>query len=149
MTLPVRRVPTQVPAWTPMREFENLYQELGRLVQSAFAEPEGVAWVPLADVTETDDAYEIEIELPGVKREDIDIEVIGSELVVRGEIKAREKAGVLRRRARRLGDFEFRTTLPSEPEPDQVEANLSGGVLTVRVPKSQRSKRRKVEISQQ
>jgi HSP20 family protein len=132
-----------------MREFENLYEELGRLVQSVFAEPEGVAWVPLADVTETDDTYEIDIELPGVKREDIDVEMIGGELVVRGQTRAGEKGGMLRRRTRRLGDFEFRTTLPGEPEPDRIEANLSDGVLTVRVPKSQRSRRRKVEISQQ
>lgn len=108
MTLPVRRVPTQVPAWTPMREFENLFQELGRLVQSAFTEPEGVAWVPPTDVTETDDAYEIEIELPGVKREDIDIEVN------RGD---RQRTGRPRRDQSR---GEGRCTAPPHPPPRRL-----------------------------
>jgi HSP20 family protein len=148
MTLPVRRIPGQLPAWAPMRQFEDLYQELGRLMQSAFAEPEPAAWIPAADVSETDDAYHIEIDLPGVKHDDVSVEVIGGELIVQGEHKEREKVGQPRRRTRRFGTFEYRATLPGELDPEKVEANLSDGVLTVRVPKSERSRRRKVEIKQ-
>ncbi|WP_245171279.1 Hsp20/alpha crystallin family protein [Streptomyces decoyicus] len=46
-------------------------------------------WIPLADVTETDDSYQVDVELPGMKSKDIDVEVSGQELVISGEIKER------------------------------------------------------------
>jgi HSP20 family protein len=56
--------------------------------------------------------------------------------------------GLLRRRTRRTGSFEYRATLPGGLETDKVEATLEEGVLTVRVPKSDRSKRRKVKVTE-
>jgi HSP20 family protein len=147
MTLPVRRAPSPLSRWAPLHEFEDLYEQMGRLVQSTFGDT-GETWMPAADVSETDEAYVLEIELPGVKREDIDVDVTGNEVVVSGEIKEREKVGLLRRRTRRTGSFEYRATLPGGLETDKVEATLEEGVLTVRVPKSDRSKRRKVKVTE-
>lgn len=104
-------------------------------------------WVPLADVYETDDAYVVEVDLPGVKSKDINIEVVGNELAITGELKQTERKGLLRRKQRRVGEFEFRIALPREVDADQIEANLADGVLTVRIPKHETAKPRRVEIT--
>jgi HSP20 family protein len=101
-------------------------------------------WTPPVDIEETDDAYVIEAEVPGVKREDVDIELEGNELTVSGEVKQRE--GKFRRRTRRVGQFELRVVLPDGVDSDRVEANLDNGVLTVRVPKSERAQRRRIDL---
>lgn len=105
-----------------------------------------VAWTPLADVTESDDSFRIEIELPGVKSKDIDIEANGQELVVTGEIKEKERKGVLRRSTRRTGSFEYRLRLPGEVDTDKINAQMSDGVLSITVPKADVAKPRHVEI---
>ncbi|MDL5199699.1 Hsp20/alpha crystallin family protein [Streptomyces sp. ALI-76-A] len=64
---------------------------------------EGAAWAPLTDIEETDDAFLIEIDVPGVKRDDINIELNDRELSISGEYKERERTGVLRRGTRRTG----------------------------------------------
>ena len=137
--------------WEPFAEFEDLYDRMGRLFQSAFEDapmrmdPNG--WSPLTDVTETDDAYVVELDLPGVKREDVSVELGDRQLVVTGEVKEIEHEGVRRRRARRYGRFEYRTSLPGEADAEHVTASMSDGVLTIRVPKTTAAKPRKVEIS--
>ncbi|MEU9125013.1 Hsp20/alpha crystallin family protein [Streptomyces sp. NPDC048506] len=96
---------------------------------------------------EADDAYIIEAELPGVKRDDIDVEVSGRELCIAGEYKACEREGVLRRTTRRTGHFEYRSLLPTDVKTGEVKANLTDGVLTVTVPKAQAAKPRHIEIT--
>jgi HSP20 family protein len=148
MTLPVRRTIDQLNQWSPLREFEDLYQQVDRLVQSALSSSGGAGpWLPAADVTETDEAYVVEIELPGVKSEDVDVELNGNELLVTGELKERERKGLLRRHTRRVGEFEYRVTLPGDLREDGVEATLTNGVLTVRVPKAEHAKSTKIDIT--
>jgi HSP20 family protein len=148
MTLPATRSMGQMRRLDPIRDFEDLYEQMGRLMPATLRVSEATRWVPDADVVETDDAYLVEVELPGLKRGDIDIEVIGNELTITGEFKKRERVGLLRRRTRRVGEFEYRVTLPSDVAADKIEATLNEGVLTVRVPKSERIKPRRIEISQ-
>jgi HSP20 family protein len=99
------------------------------------------------DVEETDDAYVVELELPGVKREDVSVEFGGGELSVTGEVKQKERVGFLRTRTRPVGRFDYRVQLPAEVHDDQVSASLSDGVLTVRVPKTDRARRRRIAIN--
>lgn len=101
--------------------------------------------MPSADVVETKDGYEVEIALPGVRREDIDVELIGNELAVTGEFKDRQREGLSRRRTRRVGSFDYRVTLPGEICDSNVTASLAHGVLTINVPKA-RSQSTKVEV---
>jgi len=105
---------------------------------------EARTWTPPVDIEETEDAYVIEAELPGVKRDDIDIELDGNELWVTGEVKQRE--GKFRRRTRRVGRFELRVALPKSVNTENVDAHLDHGVLMLRVPKAEKAQRRKIKV---
>lgn len=136
-------------ARNPLTEFDQLLSEMSGLIESTVGgTAPAVAWTPLADVTESDDAFHVEIELPGVKSKDINVEANGQELVVTGEIKERERKGVLRRSTRRTGSFEYRLRLPGEVDTEKINAQMSDGVLTITVPKAEVAKPRHIEISE-
>jgi HSP20 family protein len=108
---------------------------------------EAAAWTPPVNIEETDDAYVVEAELPGVDRKDVDIEIDRNELSITGEIKEKERQGILRKRTRRVGRFEYRVQLPNVVDADSVDAKLEDGVLRVRVPKTERAQRKRIEIN--
>lgn len=153
MTHPVRRSRGTHPGWDPFREMEDLRMRMDRLMHATFpiaGFPEfgtAEAWAPLADVEDTEDAYLVELELPGVDKDQITVEVVEGELDVHGEIKERERSGVVRRHTRHIGQFDFHTTLPPNADTEHVSADLTNGVLTVRVPKTEGGKPQRVEIS--
>jgi HSP20 family protein len=103
---------------------------------------------PLGELEEQDDAYLVRVELPGVKRNDIDVELAGRRLTVRAERKETQRKGLLRRSTRRTGEFFFETLLPGEVDQAGIEATLEEGVLAVRLPKpeSERRKTHKITI---
>jgi len=133
----------------PLNDVERLRRMLDQTFGS-FGLPglmtEAVGWSPPVDIEEQDDAYVIEAELPGVQKDDVNIELQSNELMVTGEIKEREREGILRKRTRRIGRFEYRVRLPEQVDSDNVEAKLNDGVLTVRVPKVQRADRRQIKV---
>ena len=148
--LPVQRSGRNLTVVNPSREFEDIYDRMTQLMNLAFGvAPVDVAegpWIPLADVSETDDAYVVEVDLPGANRDQIDIQVQDRELVITGEIPESEQEGRRHRRSRRTGRFEFHTYLPGDVNADSVNAQLSDGVLTVTVPKAEKAKPRHIEI---
>ncbi|MCU1603662.1 MAG: heat shock protein Hsp20 [Modestobacter sp.] len=144
MSLPVQP-PRTTARWDPFRELDQLYDRMNHL-WDAGASQETKAWVPLGDVEETDDAYTLDVELPGVEQDDVVIEVNGREVTVSGEITEKERSGIMRRRTRRVGEFQYAVTLPGDIDADNVSARLDNGVLTVTVPKSQRAKPRRIAI---
>jgi HSP20 family protein len=152
MALPVRRTETRsqpLQRWEPFRELEQLHEQMGRLMETVWSPSNGGnggTWIPLADIEETDDAWIIEAELPSVHSDDINVELREDELVITGEIKEKERKGVLRRRTRRTGQFEYRVTLPGHPNEEGIEAKLHEGVLTVRVPKAQKERPRRIDV---
>jgi HSP20 family protein len=151
--LPARRSARNITPVDPSGEFEDIYDRMGQLMSMAFGDLAftpalAAAWTPLADISETDDAYLVEVELPGVNKDQVNVDVNDRELVITGEIaEPQEEGRRRRRRARRTGRFEFRTTLPGDIDPQGVSASISDGILTVRVPKSEAAKPRRVEIS--
>jgi HSP20 family protein len=137
--------------WEPFRELENLHSQMGELMDSVWA-PMGVGngvWVPTVDIEETEDAWIVEAELPGVDGKDVNVELRDSELAITGEIKERQRTGIIRRRTRRTGRFDFRVTLPGEVDAEHIDAKLNGGVLTVRVPKDEQARARRIEVTAQ
>ena len=133
----------------PLSDVERLRRMLDQTFGS-FGLPalatESVGWAPPVDIEEQDDAYVIEAELPGVAKDDVNIELISNELMITGEIKEREREGILRKRTRRIGRFEYRVRLPEQVDPDNVEAKLTNGVLSVRVPKREQAERRRIQV---
>lgn len=103
--------------------------------------------VPTADVEERDDCYLLDIDLPGVDREDIDILIDQGHLVVTGERKRRERVGLLRHRTRTSGHFRLALTLPAVADDAAVAATLDHGVLTVVVPKVESARRRRIPVT--
>jgi HSP20 family protein len=150
--LPERRSTLAPERWEPFTEFEQVTERMRRLLDQTFGGMslpslvEAGGWSPLVDIEEHDDAYLIEAELPGVKRNDVNIELVGNELAITGEVKEKQRKGTVRRRTRRTGRFAYRVTLPNQVDPEKVEAKLDDGVLNVRVPKSEKARRRKVEL---
>ena len=151
--LPERRSGAAPERSEPLRELDQVTERMRQMLEQNFGgigwssplvEKEG--WSPLVDLEETDDAYVVEAELPGVKRENVNIELVGNELTITGEIKARERKGTVRRRTRRTGRFDYRVSLPDHVDADKIEAKLAEGVLTVLVPKSERAQRRRIEV---
>src|SRR5262249_40265972 len=104
-------------------------------------------WVPPVDIEETDDSYVVEMDLPGVRTEDINVELRDNdELRITGQYPERERMGVLRRRTRRSGQFEYDVVLPGEVDPEKIDAMLENGVLTVRLAKSASAKARQIAV---
>lgn len=150
MALPVRTNGSATAArWEPLSELERLTSQLRRWSEqwASLGSLLDDAFTPLADVEETDDAYVVEVELPGVKREDVSVEVAGSRLTVSGERKERERVGILRRRTRTVGRFHYEVVLPSPVEGEGVRASMAEGVLTVRVPKPAGERPRRIPVS--
>ena len=143
-TQPRDTTPRPMQRWDPFRELAELHERLDRLV-----EPGGAAaptWTPPVDIIETDDAWVIEAELPGVDRKDINIELRENELSISGEIKERKREGILRRKTRRVGEFDMRVTLPGHVDAENIQAEMEGGVLTVRVPKPDTARPHRIEV---
>jgi len=105
-------------SWEPLSELEQIDRRMQQILQQTFGDlrapsppGRGAGWAPFVDIEEEDTAYVVEAELPGVKKADVKVEHVGNEVIISGELKERERKGVLRRRTRRTGRFECRITL--------------------------------------
>jgi HSP20 family protein len=140
----------------PLQELLDLQERMNRLFDETLTrerldEPSLLqgAWVPLADVVETPDAYEVELELPGLGREDVAVHSQGDELVVRGERRPDlgSQPQSFHRLERRYGPFSRSFRFSEEVDPDRIKAEFQDGLLRLLVPKAKagRSTRVKVE----
>jgi HSP20 family protein len=141
---PVRRQPVD-----PFADFEDIYRRMDQMMRS-FGSGERDGWSPLPiDIEETEDAYVVEIDLPGVSPDDLTLEWSQRELTVRGEIRERERTGFVRKQTRRLGQFHHSVTLPGEVDGDRIKASLDDGVLMIRAPKAEAARSRRIKIGAQ
>ena len=150
MSQPARRSGTTMVRYEPFAELNRLTEQLAQLFDSQWPELPSVlgreGFSPPADVEETDDAYLVELDLPGVDKGDIDIETTGRRLVVQGERKEKERVGLLHRQTRTVGRFRYEVTLPEQVDGDGIDARLQDGVLRLRVPKVKSEQRRHIEV---
>jgi len=126
--------------------FNGLFDEnLGR----SSTQPSVSKWYPAVDVLESKDSYLIRAELPGMKREDIKVEVKNGTLVLSGERKSEKPAdGVEYRHVERVTAKFWRSfSLPETVKQDGIEATYKDGILEIRVPKAEEAEPRQIEIS--
>jgi HSP20 family protein len=149
--LPARSSGRNMTLIDPSRAFEDIYDRMGQLVNVALADP-GTGWLaelpwsPPAEVSETENAYIVAVELPGVHKDQISVELQDWEVIITGEATDQVK-GRRHRSSRRTGRFEYRAMLPGDVNPEGVLAQLADGVLTVTVPKSETARPREIEVS--
>jgi HSP20 family protein len=105
-------------------------------------------WAPPVDVYEDKDKITVRAELPGMKREDIELSVVGTTLTISGERKQEQETGQgeTYRAERYWGRFQRIVTLPTPVEQNKIQASYKEGVLTVACPKSEEAKRKQIEI---
>lgn len=141
--------------WLPREPFVALRDEMENLLGRYL--PEGSSgwlsreFVPTFDLSETDDALEVRMDLPGMKPEEIEITVSGNMLRVHGERKEEEeeKKRTFHRVERRMGAFSRSITLPCAIVESKVKAQERNGVVTITLPKTEPAKTHKVKISGQ
>jgi HSP20 family protein len=157
MALPAVRSGDVVVRWDPFREFSDLHRQFDQLVQSVFAPAAGQAgqagqaghpraWRPIADVTESEAGYQVSLEVPGLKRDEIAVSVEGDTLSVTGEYQQTD--GGEQRHARRSGRFSYQTLLPKTVDGEKITASLADGVLQLSIPKSGAATARRIEITE-
>ena len=144
--------------WEPVRELNTIQHEMNRLFNTFFETPAPSnagaqaalrRWIPAMDLVETDDAFVLRADLPGVTEKDVTIELEDNVLTVSGERKSEHedrKEGYYRVE-RTFGSFSRSLTLPEGVDPDAVKASFSHGVLEVRIPKPEQRKSRRVAIN--
>jgi HSP20 family protein len=104
---------------------------------------------PLINLTEDKDNYYVRAELPGVKGDELDIQITGNNLAISGErkIAAEDESARYHRREREAGTFSRMIGLPGEIDPNKVEANLENGILTIVVSKAEIAKPKQITVS--
>lgn len=102
---------------------------------------------PALNLWEDEHNVFVEAELPGLKMEDLEVSVLGDELTIHGQRKSdKSEDAVYHRRERGTGDFTRLIRLPVSINPDQVDASLCCGVLTVKLGKAEQAKPRRIEV---
>jgi HSP20 family protein len=142
--------------WEPLRELSSLQNEMNRLFNTAFDTPttpgNGATvrrWVPAMDLVETAEDFVLRADLPGLKQDDVKIELEDSTLTVSGERKSEktDKHEGYYRVERAFGSFSRSLTLPKGTDADAVTASFDNGVLEIHIPKPEQRKPRRIEIA--
>ena len=156
MTLERWRPPWGLTPWRPLRELEEMerrFEDLfGRTLMPAMLRrwpAEGRPWMPAIEVLEKEDSYVVKAELPGTKQEDIDVSVVGDTLSIRGERKAEVETKEENYYTREFsyGGFHRSIALPSNVDPQKIEATFEDGVLEVTIPRAAEVKAKKVSVA--
>ena len=145
--------------WDPTCELDSLQGEMNRLFSTFFDTPTSRGangpgngatrrWIPAMDLVETQDGFVLKADLPGMTEGDVNVELENNVLTISGERKTEHEAhheGYYRIE-RATGSFSRALSLPEGVEPEAVTATFDNGVLTVRIPKPEQAKPRRVKI---
>ncbi|HET7230629.1 MAG TPA: Hsp20/alpha crystallin family protein [Longimicrobium sp.] len=138
----------------PLEEVAQMTNRLRRLFESPFdleLFPQPVGWMPAVDVTETPDELLVTAELPGMTRDNVEIFVEANQLTLRGEKKEERAEDDKERKVhvweRSYGAFTRSFILPREIESEKIRADFADGVLKLHLPKTEKARGRKIEIS--
>jgi len=138
--------------WSPFEQLSSLREEINRLFETPFSdggnESEFFGWAPAVDLFEDRDNLVVKAELPGMKKEDIEISLHENSLIISGERKVEtdENEGESSRSERFFGRFQRALELPKPVDANNVTASYKDGILTVKLPKTEESKPRQISV---
>jgi HSP20 family protein len=141
--------------WDPFGQMVSLREAMDRLLQDTFVRP-SQGWRQTdgnklaLDVHEEENDYKIEASLPGVKPEDVQIQVMGDTVTIRGEMhveREEKRKGNELLRERRTGSFVRTFSLPMAVDADHAHAQFENGVLTLVLPKAEAAKPRRIPLT--
>ncbi len=126
--------------WDPASEFDYLRDRIGRLYDQFTQQGQDRSpWQPDIEVDETEEYYLVKAELPGITRENVELQVDEHSLSIAGSVPEEHNEQTMHRRA---GRFFYRTVVPRDIDTDKVQANMREGILTIRLPKTKQATRR-------
>lgn len=145
---------TSLIRFSPSHEMRRMQREMDRLFDNFFPvrpsndNGESAVWTPRTDLTETDDAYHIHLDLPGLTKDDVEINFHDGALSVSGDRRYEETQEDRKfvRVERSYGRFYRAFTLPQTTNTESIEATFEDGVLNIRVPKAEEVKPRRIDI---
>ena len=133
---------------SPWDELHRMRQHLEHVFDDAPQQRVSAGVFPLTNLTEDKNNYYVRAELPGVKGDELDIQVTGNNLAISGERKiAAEEEARYHRREREAGTFSRMIGLPGEVDTDKIGANLENGILTIVVSKAEIAKPKQISVS--
>ena len=137
--------------WEPAREMMTLREAMNHLFDDAFTRPLTLrdGWsAPAIDMYQTDDEIVVKASLPGVKADEVQINITGEILTLKGETKQVEekKDKAWHMREQRWGAFERAIALPTEVVADKAKAEFENGILTITLPKAEEVKPKIISI---
>jgi HSP20 family protein len=143
-----------IERWQPFSELMSLRQAMDKLFEDSFVRPSralaalGEVTVPALDVYQTPSEVVVKATLPGVRREDVSIDITGDTLTIRGEAKAEEeiKREDYLYQERRYGSFSRSVVLPGGLKTDKADATIEDGVLTLTIPKAEEVKPKAIRV---
>lgn len=143
----------EIVKWNPFRELEDIQRRLNRMFTETAPrlgdEPFFVAdWAPAVDIEETEKTFNVKVDLPDVKKEDLKVEMHNGTLTIEGERKQEkeEKGNRFHRIERQYGTFVRRFRMPADVDETKVNAEFKDGVLNVTLPKAVAAVVKPVEI---
>jgi len=141
--------------WDPFRNVAALQDRINRIFDESFSRTADLeddismsAWKPSVDIYETDEAIILKAELPGIKKEDISVEVKDNILTLKGE-RAEEKEIKEKnyyRKERAFGTFNRAFNLQHRIQPDKIKARFKDGVLEIEIPKPEEEKPKQITV---
>ena len=137
--------------WEPAREMMTLREAMDRLFDDAFTRPLSLrdGWsAPAIDMYQTDDEIIVKAALPGFKPDEVQINITGEVLTLKGEAKQQEekKEKAWHMREQRWGTFERSVVLPTDVVSDKAKAEFENGILTISLPKAEEVKPKVINI---
>jgi len=138
--------------WEPVREMMTLREAMDRLFDDAFTRPinlrDGGWSAPAVDMYQTDDEVVVRVALPGFEADEVQINVTGDVLTLRGEMKQQEekKERAWHIREQRWDSFERSLALPTEVMADKAVADFENGILTITLPKAEEVKPKTISV---
>lgn len=142
---------TRVSTWPTLGRLTDLRDEIDRLFEAPLARTSEflTAWTPAFDVYEEKDNFVVKAELPGVKKEDINVSLQDGSLIISGERKSETKSeeAEIYRAERFFGKFQRAVSLPTTVAANKVKADYKDGVLTVTLPKAEEAKPKQIEVN--